>query len=221
MILTFSTISIGLWITFLRINLIWRSIKINMAEKRSIIGKKHRKNLLILKDNFPHIFLIFRQKVLISKFLIWQPCSYTRQSSYRMSFTLCWWIEKTAILFGFTSNHSTEKVTYNLPWHLAFKRFCIATIRVFFPRIIIVFEIDITFEISTVFRKLSSFSQALLTMPLLYIFVMVLRSVFIWIGFKWLVMGRYKTNHHPIWTFRIMPRWIAEWNFKLIFSKIE
>ena len=96
------------------------------------------------------------------------------------------------------SNDISEKVTYHPPSDLVLQRFYIDTIRVFLPCIVVVFEIGIAFEILKVFSRLSSFGLALLTLPLLYIFVFALPSLFICIGLKWLIMSTYKTNEHAM-----------------------
>ena len=105
------------------------------------------------------------------------------------------------------SKDISEKVTYQPPPHLVLTRFCIDTIRIFFPRIIIIFEIGIAFEIFKVFYKLSNFGLSLLTLPILYIFIFVVPSLIICISLKWLIMGTYKTHQCAMWTWFV---WTSE-----------
>jgi non-ribosomal peptide synthetase-like protein len=100
-----------------------------------------------------------------------------------------------------------EEFTYRPPTNLIVKRFCIDTIRVFFPRIIIIFEIGIAVEIFKIYDSSMGFGLALLTLPFLYIFIFAIPSLFICITLKWLLMRTYKTNQHAMWTWFV---WTSE-----------
>jgi non-ribosomal peptide synthetase-like protein len=106
-----------------------------------------------------------------------------------------------------TSGDIPEELTYRPPTNLILKRFCIDTLRVFFPRIVIIFEIGIAFESFKAYSKVIGFGLSLLTLPILYIVILAIPALFLCVGLKWLIMGTYKTNQYAMWTWFV---WTSE-----------
>jgi non-ribosomal peptide synthetase-like protein len=98
------------------------------------------------------------------------------------------------------SKDISEEITYRPPLNIVLKRFFIDTIRIFLPRIIVVFQIGIALEIFIACSKLSNFGLSLLTLPILYIIIFAIPSLLVCISLKWLIMGTYKTNQYAMWT---------------------
>jgi non-ribosomal peptide synthetase-like protein len=105
------------------------------------------------------------------------------------------------------SKDISEKITYRPSTSLILQRFSIDTLRVFFPRIIIIFEIGIAIEIFKVCNKSANFGLCLLTLPILYIIIFAIPSLLVCISLKWLMVGIYKTNQHAMWTWFV---WISD-----------
>jgi non-ribosomal peptide synthetase-like protein len=105
------------------------------------------------------------------------------------------------------SKDISEELTYRPSINLILKRFCIDTLRVFFPRIIIVFEIGFALIIFELYSDLIGFGLSLLTLPILYIVIFAIPSLLVCIILKWLMMGTYKSNQHAMWTWFV---WTSE-----------
>jgi non-ribosomal peptide synthetase-like protein len=103
--------------------------------------------------------------------------------------------------------NTLEQFTYQPPINLIIKRFCIDTVRVFFPRIIIIFGIGIAVEVFRVYNHSMNFGLALLTLPFLYIAIFAVPSLFICTTLKWFIMGTYKSNQYAMWTWFV---WTSE-----------
>jgi non-ribosomal peptide synthetase-like protein len=101
----------------------------------------------------------------------------------------------------------SEELTYRPRAILIFGRLCIDTIRIFLPRIIVVFEIGIAVQIFKIYDKLIGFGLSFLTLPILYIAIFALPSLLICIALKWLLMGRYKNNQYAMWSWFV---WTSE-----------
>jgi non-ribosomal peptide synthetase-like protein len=99
-----------------------------------------------------------------------------------------------------SSKDISEQITYHPPLHLVLKRLCIDTLRIFLPRIIVVFQIGFAFDIFMACTKLTNFGISLLILPILYIFIFAIPSLLVCITLKWLIMGKYKTNQYAMWT---------------------
>jgi non-ribosomal peptide synthetase-like protein len=106
-----------------------------------------------------------------------------------------------------TSGDIPEALTYRPPTNLIIKRFCIDTVRVFFPRIIIILEIGVALEIFKSCNNSISFGLCLLTLPILYIIIFAIPSLLICIILKWLMVGTYKNNQYAMWTWFV---WTSE-----------
>jgi len=101
----------------------------------------------------------------------------------------------------------SEELTYRPRAILIFGRLCIDTIRIFLPRIVVVFEIGIAVQIFKIYSNLIGFGLSFLTLPILYIAIFALPSLLICIALKWLVMGTYKNNQYAMWSWFV---WTSE-----------
>jgi non-ribosomal peptide synthetase-like protein len=101
----------------------------------------------------------------------------------------------------------SDELTYRPRAILIFGRLCIDTIRIILPRVVVVFEIGIAVQIFKIYNKLIGFGLSFLTLPILYIAIFSLPSVLICIALKWLVMGKYKNNQYPMWSWFV---WTSE-----------
>jgi non-ribosomal peptide synthetase-like protein len=100
-----------------------------------------------------------------------------------------------------------EVLTYHPPINLIVKRFCVDTLRVFLPQIIIVSQIVIALEIFAFCRDRIGLALSALTLPFLYIIVFAIPSVLICIILKWSIIGTYKNNQYAMWTWFV---WTSE-----------
>ncbi|CAF4041777.1 unnamed protein product [Adineta steineri] len=94
----------------------------------------------------------------------------------------------------------SEYFTYRPCARVIFQRFCIDTIRVFLPRIIIVLEIGIAIEIFENFNDSISTWYCLLILPILYIVILAIPSLLFCIFLKWVIVGKYQENHYSLWS---------------------
>ncbi|CAF1536387.1 unnamed protein product [Didymodactylos carnosus] len=101
----------------------------------------------------------------------------------------------------------SEELTYRPRAGLIFGRLCVDTVRIILPRILIAFETGIAVHIFKLCNKAIDFGLSSLTVPILYIVIFALPSLLVCIGLKWLLMGTYKIEQYPMWTWFV---WTSE-----------
>ncbi|CAF1548716.1 unnamed protein product, partial [Adineta ricciae] len=101
----------------------------------------------------------------------------------------------------------SDEMTFRPSAHLILGRSIIDILRVIVPRVVIVLEIGIAFEIFVWSQTYNHVYLFFLLIPIVYIMVFAVPSLLFFLVLKWLLIGKYRIRQDPLWSPFV---WISE-----------
>lgn len=96
------------------------------------------------------------------------------------------------------AEHFSEKQTYSPPWNLILLRYFIEFFRVTLPLTLFVLLATMIMNVVDMYQDWLPLWVQIATLPFLYLAAGVAALLLV-VGFKWLLVGRYRESNHPLW----------------------